>query len=542
MQKILLEDKFKWNFFATKNIKIYIKGYFYNLEKRNYINYFNSINLNNIREKIDNLNGHFCFFVSSEKISYGATDKSGSIPLNISFKNNILLISSDNSTFKEVKNNELNMTSALSYSMSGFTIGSDTLYKDFTNLLPGEYFYLNNNKLIFDKYFEYIVDEINNDDESKLIEDLYFLTANIFSKTIKSVGNKQVVVPLSAGLDSRLVISFLKEMGCSNLLSYSYGLKNNFEYEAALSISQKLDVQHKNLTLNYHDERKYYESYNFKKFLSYSENICAFPHIQGISALEKLHFKKLINPNAIFINGNSGDYISGGHIPKSALNINYNMSSKQNFNLIFREYYNKHFSLQPFIKNKKNYETIKKKYNSLINSNYILKNETLYSLFENFELIDRQSKFTLQCQKTFEYMNYDWRLPLWDDEYLKFWKNVPIEFKNDQNLYKKMLKKYNIGGVWKNSVPVNNIKIRPKYFIFVRAIFKLIFGLIPIYGKKIWHNFEKIFIIYWIEPSAQFYSVKYSNFLLCFGNVRNHYTFLVKVRLALLKKNLMNDK
>ena len=59
-------------------------------------------------------------------------------------------------------------------------------------------------------------------------------------------------------------------MGCSNLLSYSYGLKNNFEYEAALSISQKLDVQHKNLTLNYHDERKYYESYNWSRRLQFA--------------------------------------------------------------------------------------------------------------------------------------------------------------------------------------------------------------------------------------------------------------------------------
>ena len=143
-------------------------------------------------------------------------------------------------------------------------------------------------------------------------------------------------------------------------------------------------------------------------YLSYSDNITGFPHIQGLSALHKLSISKNLEPNTVFINGNSGDFITGGHIPKTAFLINHNEKINRNFEIIFNEYFNKHFSLFPYKKNKKNYAIIKDKYNELLKRYHIEKNSNLYSLFEYFELIDRQSKFTIQCQKTFEFMNYDW--------------------------------------------------------------------------------------------------------------------------------------
>ncbi len=38
---------------------------------------------------------------------------------------------------------------------------------------------------------------------------------------------------MSAGLDTRLIVSSLKELGAKNLIGFSYGLKNNSEAKAA---------------------------------------------------------------------------------------------------------------------------------------------------------------------------------------------------------------------------------------------------------------------------------------------------------------------
>ena len=50
----------------------------------------------------------------------------------------------------------------------------------------------------------------------------------------------------------------------------------------------------------------------------------------------ELNKKRLIDKNAIFINGQSGDFISGNHIPDS---INNNTN---NLNLLLEEYILKH--------------------------------------------------------------------------------------------------------------------------------------------------------------------------------------------------------
>ena len=56
-------------------------------------------------------------------------------------------------------------------------------------------------------------------------------------------------------------------------------------------------------------------------------------------------------------------------------------------------------------------------------------------------MIDRQSKYVVTGQKVFEYYKHEWRLPLWDDEYLFFWEKVPLEFKFKQKLFTTMIKK-----------------------------------------------------------------------------------------------------
>ena len=39
--------------------------------------------------------------------------------------------------------------------------------------------------------------------------------------------------------------------------------------------------------------------------------------------------------------------------------------------------------------------------------------------------------------KTIRILNYEWRLPLWDQEYIKFWTTVPLKYKVNQKLCQK---------------------------------------------------------------------------------------------------------
>ena len=74
--------------------------------------------------------------------------------------------------------------------------------------------------------------------KSKLIK----INNNIISKLIKTCNNKFIVIPLSAGYDSRFILSGLINKGYKNIITFSYGKKENRELNTARKIAEYLKV------------------------------------------------------------------------------------------------------------------------------------------------------------------------------------------------------------------------------------------------------------------------------------------------------------
>ena len=62
---------------------------------------------------------------------------------------------------------------------------------------------------------------------------MFMELSNQIEKTIKNIikdaNGATIIIPLSAGLDSRLIASGLKNFNYNNVKCFSYGLKNNYE-------------------------------------------------------------------------------------------------------------------------------------------------------------------------------------------------------------------------------------------------------------------------------------------------------------------------
>ena len=344
------------------------------------------------------------------------------------------------------------------------------------------------------------------------IEELTEVTLNIFRKMLRQIGDKQIIVPLSAGNDSRLVASILKHLGANNVKCYSYGSIGNFEANIAEVVSKKLGYEWIFIPLSHKSEKKYYASKDYQKYLKFSETYYSVPYIQGLSAIKYLKDMNWIDEDAIFVNGNSGDFISGGHISLLEDPLYGHSNKEQRKENLLSHLTEKHFSLWGYLKTEKNIKKIKEKLwheMTLACGENLQKQEEDHLFYEYSEFINRQSKYVITGQRVYEFYKHEWRMPLWDDEYLYFWQKVPYEFKKNQKIYLDMLKEKNFGNVWGMDIPVNKKTITPNWIIPIRFLFKIPFGLFGKSGKRCWKQFDKSIFYYWMDVTHMMDIVNY---------------------------------
>ena len=506
MIKINIKTNLFWKKYTVSNLRIWIKGYVYTHSIDKIINICKDIKKDEVSSFIASIDGHFALLVQRDDITFIAVDKIRSTPLFFVKKKNDFYIDYDPKNLVNLNEFDkiIDENAKLEISMSGFTIGNKTIYKNLYSLKAGERVLFQDNNYEYEQYYKYY-GEIVNKNFDEYLEELSEVTLNIFRKMLNQIGNRQIIIPLSAGNDSRLVASILKHLGATNVKCYSYGTTGNFEAKIAKIIAHKLGYEWKFIPLTHKSEKKYYASSEYKKYLEYSETFCSVPHFQGLSTIKYLRDLNWVDSDAIFINGNSGDFICGGHI-NTNVKDNYeidNVSKQLRKENILDQLVEKHFSLWGNLKTDNNLNQIKKNlWNEIVKGcGDVLNKNKDHLFYEYSEFIDRQSKYVITGQRTYEYYGHHWRLPLWDDEYLLFWQKVSLDYKLKKKLYVEMLKNKNFGNVWGDDIPVNKKTIVPKWIIPLRFICKIPFSLFGKRGKKEWKQFD-MSIFYYFRDST----------------------------------------
>jgi asparagine synthase (glutamine-hydrolysing) len=226
--------------------------------------------------------------------------------------------------------------------------------------------------------------------------------------------------------------------------------------------------------------------------------------------------------DAVFINGNTGDFITGGHIFDFESN-----NTNNDFERMLDKIIEKHYSLWECLKTEENINNIRgslKESLLEIMKDNVFSHQDLWAVSESIEWSGRQSKFVTATQRSYEFFGYDWRLPMWDPMYMDFWEGVPREYKFKQNLYKEWLFENNWGGVW-NDIRVNEFQISSSKVRISRALFKALFLVL---GKKRWNKFDKKAFWYFIDNTASTAIEPYFNVLFDHCGARNRNSWIVK--------------
>jgi asparagine synthase (glutamine-hydrolysing) len=408
--------------------------------------------------------------------------------------------------------NDIAPEAALSVAMSGYTIGDDTLYPAIQMLLPGSVAEFRSGRHPkISAHHAYQPWTGQGETRLNLKASLADELGALIKRLIISADGRPITVPLSAGLDSRLIVSGLKEFGYSDVRCFSYGLKGNHEAEASRQIAEKLGYDWTFVPYSIGRQRHAFASADHNAYVSACDHLAGVHFEQEYLALRELTDCKWIPSDAIIVNGQSGDFISGNHIPTEFHGEDTAGRLSDLRNDVVNALVAKHFALWQSLATSENKKHIGRILEDTFPSTQS-EGFTKYGLYEWNEFRDRQCKYVVQNIRVYEHFGFGWRMPLWDRAYMRFWEKVPLTAKTNQNLYREVLHDLDWGQVWRQ-IPVNKKVIRPHWLRPIRFGFKIIHA--PI-GRSNWHDFERQFFSYWLSNLCSHAIVPYRK-VICDG-------------------------
>lgn len=462
------------------------------------------------------LPGHFALIVEAPDWACAAVDRSRTIPLFFASTGNTWVIDAQARRLTEnagIGADQLDLDGALALAMSGYTIGAATLYRSLHQLRAGECVRFTANAPQRARYHLYAPWRTIESSPEFLRQRLGEVTLDILARMLASAGERTIAVPLSAGLDSRLVAAGLRHLGARNVCCFAYGRADNFEAEVSRCIAQRLGYPWIFVPRSIAGQRRHFASQAYRDYLAFADSCASTPFEQDLPTLAHLLDIGWLPADAIVVNGNSGDFISGGHVPGAFQNPTPGKDAPEaRLDRVLDALLTKHFSLWESLKTPQHLARIRRMLIAeLLDAGAPLDGSAAdHGLYEYAEFIDRQTKYVTTGQRIYEFLGLDWRLPLWDDAYLNFWEGVPVGLKASQGLYRAMLMNENWGGVWGDDIPINRKTIRPHWIRPLRFLSKVAHA--PL-GRERWHRFERSVFEYWMNLGCNSAIVPYHKVL-----------------------------
>jgi asparagine synthase (glutamine-hydrolysing) len=396
------------------------------------------VNIEQLEYKLSSYNGFFAFVINRGYEVFAAVDRIRSIPIFYGKTNSDFYISNDATWVHEnvLDDRSFSPMAQQEFLLTGYVTGQDTLWENIKQLQAGEYLHLKDNngsmEIVTKRYYRFLHKEPCVLPEIKLLQKkLDGAMDSIIRRLITYANGRQIVIPLSAGRDSRLIALKLRQFGYQNVICFSYGVTGNFEAETSKKVAGLLGFAWEFVEYTEELWKEWFDTTEREKYFDMACNWVSLPVIQDWPAVWELKKHGIVDATAIFVPGHTGDFISGSHIPSDA-EPGMRACMKDLVSAISRS----HYSLVEWSKKLKK---IKKYFENRIIKNCEIKKITngyeYADAFEKWDWQERQAKFIVNSIRVYEFFGFDWWLPFWDNEFMFYWMDVPLQYRKNKILY-----------------------------------------------------------------------------------------------------------
>jgi asparagine synthase (glutamine-hydrolysing) len=370
------------------------------------------------------LKGHFTIIKRMSDEYWVATDPILRYPVFFKIGKGRIEISDDPKILLHGEKKIPDKEASLFFLQFGATFGNHTLLNGLSVFEPGTVTRLSEDSIHTEHYlkgyfksdqrWEYTPLELKG-----ILEEIFFRYINLYK-------DRPFVVPLTAGYDSRFILTMLKSHGVKNVQCFTWGRKNNLEMVTAKKVAAQLNYKYQFIEYDSNLIKNFSRQDQFFKYMEYAGNFTSMPYMQDYFAVSYLNQNQIIPSDAVFIPGHTGDVYSGSHQRPW-----FELLSKNDICYELVDF----FSMTGFHK-----KPLSKDHIISLLERYLYDNNFTPSQFVDYWDINiRQARFVARSSSIFNYFGYDVILPLSDQLFINYFFSAPVKLRFNERLYRETL-------------------------------------------------------------------------------------------------------
>ncbi|WP_172119780.1 asparagine synthase-related protein [Actinomyces faecalis] len=245
----------------------------------------------------------------------------------------------------------------------------------------------------------------------------------------------RLVIPLSGGLDSRLLVAWLAlhhQLRPGRVLAFTYGVPGAREMEVSRAVARQVGLEWHAVPYERRSLLEHWHSAETGAFLSSSHSWSALPHVQDWYALSTLRRRGVVTEGDLVLPGhtvvgNMHDLPLLDELPVSRARAAHTVVGY-------------HHNLQGAQERAWRQEWVAGPVREAMTlAGLDGSGRTLRSFIEGYNLRERQTKYINNSMRTYEHLGLDWALPMLDHEVWDAWAHGSAALTATRDLYQAVI-------------------------------------------------------------------------------------------------------
>ena len=373
---------------------------------------------------------HFSAVVAGPEQTLLIEDPIRSFPLFYSVAGNSLRVSDDVTALAGTGSDYLaDYDSRIEFRHGAYVSGPSTLYAGVHQVQAGEFVAISATGAVSQKFYRQIQYSGLDIKETNAVDAHFTAALDItMSRLLAHANGRQLVVPLSGGLDSRLLSVYLKDAGYENVVNFTYGTGKTREVLISEQVSAALGQRWLFCPYEESNIRSVWDTQETADFIKFAHAGASLPHVQDWYAVRWLKESGLIDDDAIFLPGHT---IVGNMHDEEILEAE-DVSREDIKNLILDHHYTLQLDNSTAYKNSRLMETIDAFLDQIGYDGSVVSRLTA---LEYWNVRERQTKYINNSVRNYEFFGFDWALPMLDSEMYVAWGDLHPSITRNRNWY-----------------------------------------------------------------------------------------------------------